>query len=349
MDQGNSNPNNKIGDVPSPSSNPGGGLADITPDPPSSFGMNSPTTPMTPPASNFEQSGTFSQPMSPPVTNPGAPPTFIADNSFGATPASAPEPSPIQPATASELPVNPLPASDPGNPIASAGLNTPDTGQVLPVNMGPSLGNQMPVSTAEANPFGPPAPQAGQDLAMAPTAFNPFSSPETGSTPPTPPQSSEAIPTDLSNLVDNPPEATSYMPQADATAAIQPEPLIVAPSTSSGNEVTQAVSASGSSGGFPKILIIIGGIILLGVIAASAYFILGIGKPAESVPTPVSQQPIPTPIVTASPTPEIPVSTQSGSFSNLPGATVSATPAAGGTAYDRLLRNRQSTSSAINP
>lgn len=311
MDQGNSSPNNQnpnnpiaaspIGNAPPPPSNPAGGLGDIAPDAPSSFGTDSSTTPITPPASNFDQPGTFSQPMSPSAMSPGAPPTFIADNSFGATPA------PVEP----------------------------------------------PAPTVEANPFGTPAPQAGQDLATAPTPFNPFSSPATGSVPPpTLSPSSEAVPTDLSNLVDNTPEATNYMPQADTAAPIQPEPMIVAPSPSSGNEVNQAVSAAGGSGGFPKIIIVIGGIVLLAVIAASAYFILGIGKPAEPVPTPVMpQQPIPTPIVTASPTPTTPVSTQSGTFSNLPGATVSATPAAGGggTAYERLLKSKQSSSSATNP
>jgi len=188
--------------------------------------------------------------------------------------------------------------------------------------------------------------------AGSPTAFNPFATSATESAPSSVPVSTqESVPTDLTHLAGNSsgnsPEATNYVPQSDAFANVsgvkQPESLVVASSTST--EPAQAVTTEGSVGGFPKIIFVIGGLVLLIVIAASAYFIFGIGKPAEvpveNTSAPVVQQ---VPIVT--PVPLIPISSPSAS---LPGSTStsSGTSTSGNNSAYNLLRQRQaSTSSA---
>ncbi|MCL5784633.1 MAG: hypothetical protein M1142_04765 [Patescibacteria group bacterium] len=100
----------------------------------------------------------------------------------------------------------------------------------------------------------------------------------------------EAAPTDLSHLVD------TSSAQAEVSSAMpQPESLVVPP-VSSASQATEAnpVVVGGKAPGFPKWLFLLGGIIILGVIAASAYFILGVGK--SSLPFGLSSQtPVPTP------------------------------------------------------
>lgn len=86
--------------------------------------------------------------------------------------------------------------------------------------------------------------------------------------------SSDAAPTDLSHLMDPPGGAETAMPSVQA----QPESLVVPPPADTSQVVT-----SGGAQGFPKwVFIAIGAVLLLGVAGASAYFILGIGKPAET-------------------------------------------------------------------
>lgn len=232
-------------------------------------------------------------------------------------PQATPAPAPVSDAGGSNW-------ANPTAPITPATTESPAAGGLAAVP-----------PQQEANPFNTP-------VAAPPTTFNPFSSPTAGSTPPTPePAPSEAIPTDLSNLVNTTSEATSYMPQSQT-----PESLVVPPPQTSGGDVNQAVPASGGKG-FPKIVIILGVIILLAVIGASAYFILGIGKPSEPLPVSVpAEQQAPTPTIKVSPTPT--VATQSGSFSNLPGNPTITPPTGGSNSYELLMqrKNAASTGSA---
>lgn len=245
---------------------------------------------------------------------------------------SPPPPSPPTP----PMSPPPFPSSEPQSPVPSI----PPAPVPLPEQPFPSVSNETP-SPVDQTPV-PPQPETntfGMPPAAAPTPFNPFASSGTGSQP-SEPVASETVPTDLSNLVNTSPEAVSYMPQAEAPSVVLPQ----AP----GGGMDQAVPASGGKG-FPKILIIIGGVILLIVIGASAYFILGIGKPAEPLPVSnsIEQQPAAAPTAKLTPTPT--VSTQSGSFSNLPGnPTVTPSGGGGGSAYD-LLKKRPASTPSANP
>ncbi len=317
MDQGNTDPNNQ---------------------PPNNGSGVQPPVPQSP---NSDQPGAFSQSTdtsTPSQVTPSA--SFMTDN-------------PSQPVA--PLPVPPSPGLSSEPQVDNSNWTVPST---------PPEGSIPPVvsSQADVNPFvavnpSPVEPNQGS----SPTSFNPFATPTVGFAASPVSSTPETVPTDLSNLVNTPSEATSYVPQTDTTSSMstaQPEPLVTNPSLPS--EAPQAVSATGGAGGFPKILIIIGGIVLLVAIAASAYFILGIGKPTEpapdsipavqATPTPTS---IPAPLApgTISPTPVS--STSSASFSNLPGTNVTptATPVAGGSgnAYQRLLQQRQASTSSANP
>lgn len=251
-------------------------------------------------------------------------------------------PTPNNPVPPPATPVAPPPVSDAG---ASNWANPTTPVVQPPVAESPAMGGlaAMPPQQ-EANPFNSP-------VAAPPTTFNPFSSPTAGSTPPTPepfppspePAPSEAVPTDLSNLVNTTSEATNYIPQSQT-----PESLVVPPPQTSGGDVNQAVPASGGKG-FPKIAIILGVIILLAVIGASAYFILGIGKPSEPLPVsvPAEQQSAPTPVTKA---PVVPTATQSGTFSNLPG-NPTVTPATGGSksAYETLMQQKKTATGSATP
>lgn len=243
-----------------------------------------------------------------------------------------PTPSPATPTTPVAPPVSDAGTSNWANPTMPSASP--------PV---PAPAPESPATGGEANPFNTP-------VAAPPTTFNPFSSPTAGSTPPAPqpfppspePAPSETVPTDLSNLVNTTSEATSYMPQSQT-----PESLIVPPPQTPGSDVNQAVPASGGKG-FPKIVIILGVIVLLAVIGASAYFILGVGKPQEPLPTSVpAEQQAPTPVTKS---PVTPAATQSGSFSNLPG-NPTVTPSAGGTksAYETLMEQKKAATGSATP
>lgn len=271
---------------------------------------------------------------------PGVPSSFgIDSNTTTATPGAVTTP-PIAEQPVAPLSVTPDPVLDSSPPVGDSNW----------VNSGTPTSPPSP--QPDINPFaGVNPPPVDQNQGLSPTQFNPFSAPTT-EVPSVTPSTTETVPTDLSNLV-NTSETTSYIPQTDTvvnTGATQPESLMVTPSVS--GEAPQAVSATGGTGGFPKIFIAIGGLILLAVIAGSAYFILGIGKPSEQAPVSVPAEqvsPTPTP-ETVSPTPI--TSTSSASFSNLPGTditpTIISTPSGSGSAYD-LLRKRQTSTSSANP
>jgi cytoskeletal protein RodZ len=153
----------------------------------------------------------------------------------------------------------------------------------------------------------------------------------------------DSAPTDLSHLINNPQPET-----------VQPAPeTLVVPSAPAANPEAPTVSTESHKGGIPKWLLGIGGGLLIVVIGASAYFILGVGQPAKtttSIPaTTVSrtaeevkpaQQPVAAPAATPVAQPaQQPAATGSASFGALQGnnATASAQPSSAA----ELLRQRQ--------
>lgn len=133
-------------------------------------------------------------------------------------------------------------------------------------------------------------------------------------TQPNPIQPTETAPTDLSQLTGlNPPD-----PQSVYTPPIsQPETLVVPPSIP--DSTTMQAESSGHS--IPKWLWIAGAVLLIIVIGASAYFILGIGQTPKPASIPANQQPIvvtppaPSPVTQAPPS-QTPVASSSAGFNS---------------------------------
>lgn len=160
-----------------------------------------------------------------------------------------------------------------------------------------------------------PSPTQMPDLSTQPVPENPL-----------PPQPVEQAPTDLSHLVDE--TAGVYAPPVT-----QPETLVV-PTNGSTPDVPNIPNQNG--GGIPKWVIGVGTGLLLAVIGASAYFILGIGRGGEqttSLPATTTQQQLSAPPPATAPSP----STQNSSagFGTFDETKTQATSAAD------LLRQRQ--------
>lgn len=187
---------------------------------------------------------------------------------------------------------------------------------------------------ADPNPiptWTPPTPEPESPQTVNSALDNPFNAPPAPppiDSQPTPIQS-EPAPTDLSHLVEN--ESPVYTPPLS-----QPETLITPQNgtVSSMPEIPNVPGETEGGNGIPKWVLGLGIGILLAVIGASAYFILGVGKPQEeatSLPATVEQKTLttPPPPVT-SPTP----ATEAGTFGEV-GGTKPATSAAD------LLKQRQ--------
>lgn len=161
----------------------------------------------------------------------------------------------------------------------------------------------------------------------------------------------ENAPTDLSHLVDN----SSFMP--GNLPKIEPAPVTTAiPTTQSvlpsavDTQPTASVSGEGAGSGFPKAIIFLVIGVLLIVIAAVAYFVLGVGKSATT-PTsiPLQQQKLTNPpsalVPTKAPTPtSFPAASSSANLNN--SQTSSSSSILQGSSAVDLLRQNTSTSSA---
>lgn len=275
---------------------------------------------------------------------------------------------PVQPMTTISTPEPAIGANPPimdantdaglGNVLDQNPLGSPSAEN--PVNQAPFSGLDQTASPAMPSVENVSQTPAGQEnTVQSPGWLPPVSSPEImNSTPASSPTMAsdlnsgvsdgatglnESVPTDLSHLIDN---STAGNP-----AGVQPETIIV-PSASDENQVV----TTKESGGFPKWLFAVGAVILIGVIAASAYFILGIGKNEVSqIP---EEQPLPTvaPPVVIPTIPPLNTSTPSGeaNFSNLGGepapneATASPSPAGGSSAMDRI-KSRVSPTPVLEP
>ena len=223
-----------------------------------------------------------------------------------------PQPEPTWPPPP-QMPTNPVPQPQVEQPI-------PTFTQPTPQFQTPNI--QTPVSQPSPldNPWGAPTKAPAIDGSMNSVPEN-------------------SAPTDLSHLISN----NDTQGQTQQSSAI-PETLIVPQA----NTVAPEVPTLPSEGhkGIPKWLIGVGIGLLLVVVGASAYFILGIGqsaKPTTSLPA-VTQtsQTVKTPPPIATPIPqatETPAATGSANFGQLGGSSGTQTQQA--TSAADLLRQRQ--------
>ena len=231
---------------------------------------------------------------SPPVDNqPTVPTASMWGNDQSGLPvtSSSPPPAPQVP------PVVPTSVPLVSEPVVSVTSSEPVPTFVPPVAPLPPE----PAPTPE-----PAIPSSTQDMSSVPSWV---------ASPATP---TESMPTDLSHLIGNSPTVSE---------TVQPQPISVVPTATP--ETSQV--ATGGSRGFPKIFLILGGLIfLLAVGGASAYFILGVGN-SSNLPTsvPAEEQTLTTPpkqIVPSVAPVETETGTGSATLGNPSGATLSATP-----------------------
>ncbi len=246
-------------------------------------------------------------PSPPPATEPSLnpPPSTPLDNPLNAPPA----PPPID-AGVSIPPIStpPMPEPELNQPTA------PEPPQPQPV---PTFTTPQEQTVPPASNFSWPSSPAGET--------NPVFSPESLAP-------SEPAPTDLSHLVDpNSQGVPVYTPPIS-----QPETLVAPPTSDNTSEVPN-IPTEGSGGGIPKWVIGLGLGLLLAVVGASAYFILGIGKTPQPQSTPATTtappQQLTTPPVNTRTSPS---ATGSAGFEELG---TSPTPAA--TSAADLLKQRQ--------
>lgn len=315
------NPNNP--DPNNPNSPAGG--SSTTPDLSSVLPASPAGTPTDPATQSVPQMDTSSPPVTAPP-NPIIPSTTPMPDPLAPPPPIPPVWTPPPPAEPPTSDFNPPVTAPPPEPAPSLGTGSPTW---PPVETTPPSSLDNPLNA----PLQPPSIDSGlTPLPAAPeraTSWQP-ENPETY----TPPQPQETTPTDLSHLVDNSPQ--QEIPANYTTPVTQPETLVAPPN--GGEVVTPTVPMEGGHGGIPKWVIGVGAALLLAVVGASAYFILGIGRPTETTSLPAveeSQQlstpptPLPTPIAT-------PQTATSSGFGNL-----GASPSPAATSAADLIRQRQ--------
>ncbi|MDD5147066.1 MAG: hypothetical protein PHV63_00750 [Candidatus Daviesbacteria bacterium] len=262
-------------------------------------------------------------------TNPGVNPPVSGNAGLDLSSAWTP-PSPVQPPTQPTVLPEPAVSNPWSNPQPSTW--TPP----VPSEPEPIPQPQIPTQPEPTPTFTPPAATPAGSINEPSPATSPLDNPW-GETPANPSQPSwmnnqEAAPTDLSHLITN-------TPQQDLIQSA-PETLVTSPTSPTTNPEVSTLSVENRKG-ISKWLIGVGGGLLILVIGASAYFILGIGQPSKgttSLPattTPQTTQVKPTlPIATTSAQPSPSTATGSASFGQVGGAP-SATSAAD------LIRQRQ--------
>lgn len=192
----------------------------------------------------------------------------------------------------------------------------PTAGGPAPTNPFQSTPSPEPFPNPSPNPAGPP-PWSGGDLGATVTHQEP----------------PEPAPTDLSQLSNLGGESPAFTPPVST-----PETVVVPPT----NPVPNAGIAEPHKR-LPKGLIIGGIVILILVIVASAYFILGIGKPGEPQPSSLpAQQQLP---LTNPPKPVTQTTTNTATGSSTFGSLGNTPATASGQSALDLLRARQATAS----
>lgn len=254
-------------------------------------------------------------------TPPAPDPTPASPWSTPPTPPPMPEPAPVPAWTP------PVPAGTPFPPMPESPAPAPTAPESAPM---PTFTPPSSIPTPEAN--APIANTSSLDNPWgAPTQPPPIdSSPATAAPFPTEPSwmntaPAESAPTDLSHLIN---ESSNTPPPA--------ETLVVPPAPAANPETPGLTTETHK--GIPKWLLGLGIVLLILVIGASAYFILGIGQPSKpttslpavTAPKAAVTQPTPPPPTAT------PVATGSASFESLQGS--GSAPQA--TSAAELLRQR---------
>lgn len=339
--------------------------APIPPSPPSSIPDWSTTQQATSP---FPQSDTWPTPAQPAAnTGPISDPSSNWNPPAQSIPAA---PTPIQPGTIPDavLPTQPeptpadawVPSSQPDispipdQPAAGSSFQTPSPVEpTLPMQPEPA-----PTETQLTSTFTPPPEQPLSPLdnpmeapikpppidgspSIQPSWMNVQNSPTEDQSQAAPPTPAGSAPTDLSHLITNNPSQT-LTEAAQESAQPAPETLVIPSSTAVNPEVPNLPTEEHK--GIPKWLIGLGAGLLILVLGASAYLILGIGQspktttslPATIAPKTAEIKP-PLPIATPTPIAQPAAATGSANFGELDGSTkgTQATSAAD------LLRQRQ--------
>lgn len=269
----------------------------------------------------------------PSAASPAGVPDWAAPSPVSDIPSGNGQPTPTY--TPSPVPAADISAPADSNPSATSG------GWSGGFTADPSLGTT-PAAAPDVNqtPFPqtwPPAPSTTASFDMSPM-------PDSGT--------GEAGPTDLSHLMNGstPAEITTPAPQTLAPDSTQP--VVPDGQNSKPGDVNQGgsqVVTTPPSGGFPKWAILVGGVVLILVLAASAYFILGVGStPEQTTSLPAEQAPLTNPprtILPAQATPTPMAATPSAgtsSFGALQGGSQPATSSGqSGSSALELLRQRQ--------
>lgn len=272
-------------------------------------------------------------PQTPPI------PTSFPDMSQPwQNPTATASPFPTPTSTTISSPWEPTPTTSqipqPLSPSATEPMTTPTLGnqttsvtphEPIQPNLNPPITGANPFGATASNVASSENPTLGWNATSYPTDQTYATTTPTSETP------SENAPTDLSGLIDT----SSTFPISETS----PQPTEPTPTSPPPQVLT-----SDKEGGFPKWVLILGGVILVGVIAASVYFILGVGqnKVNQTTSIPAEQAPLTTaPRRTASePVASPQPATSSGTFGNLSGATPAATSSE--TSALDLLKQRQS-------
>ncbi len=271
-----------------------------------------------------------------------------------------PNPQPVTPPLPQVDPVADTPPVPVPVPVPVPSLDVPppvDTPAVVPATDTPVAWPAPPTEPVPAPPTPTPAPSWPSEnppaggltgttdvpapTEIAPTEINSIPSDPGLSSQIAPPTAADNAPTDLSSLAAalGAPPSNSANPLEGQSAVPGVAPSIPQPPASAINSTV----VTSASHGIPKWMIFGGGgLALVVVIAASAYFILGVGKP--TVPT-ITQQSLtnpPQPIVTSAPIPTVaPPTAGNSGLGSSPGASTSAslsatpTTSAGSSIFNR--------------
>ena len=265
----------------------------------------------------------FSTPPAPPPPPPVSEPA----NSWPSTPTPLNDPASLTQPPPMQQPPAPLDNLTPGitsQPSLSGTLDGAQTSPENPQITTPPIGEAFQKDAAnQAMPQ-----NLSQSLGL--NAQQPQQNMQTPQIP------NESAPTDLSHLISETTNGNSNHNEVYTPPVAQPENLVV-PS----NNTPESISASGSHINLSKILIIVGILVVLIVSGLSAYFILGIGKPApEPASLPVQEESTltnpPKQIATPSPIP-LPSAAPATSSGLI-------TPSPTGTSALDLLKQRQGNS-----
>jgi hypothetical protein len=301
--------------------------------------------PQAPISADLPPTPTPPEPMPPPAAAP-APAWDAPASPPPAAPLDLPPaPPPVQaPAEPVAVPASDLPQEAPSNPWNQAptpaasdpGLSAPVTDPMAPPAVDPGVPPVPDAPLPEAPPADQAQPQVANDwsqpVAPQPVSWEtqPQAAPVDPAAPEAPiaPISQETAPTDLSSLAAalGAPNINGTPAEGSAVPMDQPmgSPTQVPQTPAAADAPTVVTGSHGVH--LPKWVIIIVAVVgLLAVLGSSAYFILGIGQPAEPASTiPAEQQNLTNPPRSVIPTPTPVIQNDATSLGSISGASPSA-------------------------